>query len=40
MFNKFKKLKDNWFDFIDTSFLNDNQKELYKSIINNRLNRL
>ena len=40
MFNKFKRLKDKWFEFIDSSFLNDNQKELYKSIINNRLNRL
>ena len=40
MFKKFKKLKDIWFDFIDISFLNDSQKELYKSIINNRLDRL
>ena len=40
MLNKFKRLKNKWFEFVDSSFLNDNQKELYKSIINNRLNRL
>ena len=40
IFNKFLKVKDKWFDFIDISFLPDEMKIAYKDIITNRLNLL
>lgn len=40
IFNKFLKVKDKWFDFIDISFLPYEMKIAYKDIITNRLNLL
>ena len=40
IFNKFLKVKDKWFDFIDISFLPDEMKIAYKDIITNRLTLL
>ena len=37
IFNKFLKVKDKWFDFIDISFLPEEMKIAYKDIITNRL---
>ena len=40
IFNKFLKVKDKWFDFIDISFLPEEMKIAYKDIITNRLTLL
>ena len=40
IFSKFFKIKDKWFEFIDISFLPDEMKNDYKTIIDNRLNTL
>lgn len=40
IFNKFLKIKDKWFEFIDISFLPDDMKENYKTIISERLELL
>lgn len=40
IFNKFLKVKDKWFDFIDISFLPEDMKIAYKDIITNRLTLL
>lgn len=40
IFNKFRKAQDKWFKFIDLSFLPDDKKEEYKSIIANKLSLL
>lgn len=40
IFNKFLKVKDKWFDFIDISFLPVEMKIAYKDIITNRLTLL
>ena len=40
IFSKFFKIKDQWFEFIDISFLPDEMKNDYKTIIDNRLNTL
>ena len=37
IFHKFLKVKDKWFDFINLSFLSDDMKERYKSIIDEKL---
>ena len=37
IFNKFLKVKDKWFDFIDISFLPEEMKIAYKDSITNRL---
>ena len=37
VFNKFIKVKDKWFEFIDISFLPDEMKENYKTIITEKL---
>ena len=37
IFRKFLKMKDKWFDFINLSFLSDDMKERYKSIIDEKL---
>jgi serine/threonine-protein kinase HipA len=40
IFNKMDKSKAKWFDFIDISFLNDEFKKAFKSLIEERFNRL
>ena len=40
VFNKFIKVKDKWFEFIDISFLPDEMKENYKTIITEKLSLL
>ena len=40
IFNKFAKVKDKWFEFIDQSFLPDEMKEAFKTIIAEKLNLL
>ena len=40
IFNKFRKAQDKWFKFIELSFLPDDKKEEYKSIIANKLSLL
>lgn len=40
IFNKFLKVKDKWFDFIDASFLPEEMKTAYKNIITNKLTLL
>jgi len=40
LFSKFTKAKDKWLSFIDTSFLPSTMKEQYKTLINNRFERL
>jgi serine/threonine-protein kinase HipA len=40
IFNKFLKIKDKWFEFIDISFLPDDMKENNKTIISERLELL
>ena len=40
IFNRFLKVKDKWFDFIDISFLPEEMKIAYKDIITNRLTLL
>ena len=40
IFNKFLKVKDKWFDFIDISFLPEEMKTAYKNIITNKLTLL
>lgn len=40
IFNKFLKIKNKWFEFIDISFLPDDMKENYKTIISERLELL
>ena len=37
IFRKFLKVKNKWFDFINLSFLSDDMKERYKSIIDEKL---
>ena len=37
IFNKFAKVKDKWFEFIDQSFLPDEMKESFKTIIAEKL---
>ena len=37
IFHKFFKVKDKWFDFINLSFLSNDMKERYKSIIDEKL---
>ena len=40
IFNKFMKAKDKWFEFIDLSFLPDEMKEAFKTIIAEKLKLL
>jgi serine/threonine-protein kinase HipA len=40
IFNKMEKAKPTWFEFIDHSFLSDDFKEMYKSIITERFEKL
>lgn len=40
IFNKMIKVKNIWLDFIDISFLNKEYKQIYKSIITERFDRL
>ena len=40
IFDKFAKVKDRWFEFIDQSFLPDEMKESFKVIISEKLNIL
>lgn len=40
IFNKFMKAKDKWFEFIDLSFLPDEMKESFKTIIAEKLKLL
>lgn len=40
VFNKFIKVKDKWFEFIEISFLPNEMKEEFKSLINEKLNVL
>lgn len=40
IFNKFHKVKNKWFEFIDISFLPDVMKEDYKTIIEEKLKQL
>ncbi len=40
LFSKFTKSKDKWLSFIDISFLPSTMKEQYKTLINNRFERL
>ena len=40
IFNKFIKVKDKWFEFIEISFLPNEMKEEFKSLINEKLNVL
>lgn len=40
IFNKFIRVKDRWFEFIEISFLPNEMKEEFKSLINERLNIL
>lgn len=40
IFNKMKKAYPKWIEFIDKSFLNDEFKERYKSIISERISRI
>ena len=40
IFNKFLNIKNKWFEFIDISFLPDDMKENYKTIISERLELL
>ena len=40
IFNKFMKAKDKWFEFIDLSFLPDEMKESFKTIIAEKLRLL
>lgn len=40
IFNKFLKVQDNWFAFIDNSFLSDEMKAEYKNIITKRFSTL
>lgn len=40
IFTKMEKAKTKWMELIDTSFLNDEYKEQYKAIINERLSRI
>ena len=40
IFAKFTKTKDRWFEFIDLSFLPDEMKEGFKTIITEKLNLL
>ncbi len=40
IFNKFLKIKDKWFEFIDISFLPNDMKENYKTLISERLELL
>ncbi len=40
IFNKFIRVKDKWFEFIEISFLPNEMKEEFKSLINEKLNIL
>ncbi|MEG3047499.1 MAG: HipA domain-containing protein, partial [Mucinivorans sp.] len=40
LFAKFTKVSDKWFEFIEISFLPDEMKEIYKTIIKNKLDSL
>ena len=40
IFNKFVKVKEKWFEFIDLSFLPDEMKEVFKAIIAEKLSLL
>jgi serine/threonine-protein kinase HipA len=40
VFNRFQRVKDKWFSFIDTAFLPDTMKEKYKGIIEEKLRLL
>ncbi|MEG1749682.1 MAG: type II toxin-antitoxin system HipA family toxin, partial [Tannerellaceae bacterium] len=40
LFSKFVKIADKWFEFIEISFLPDDMKEIYKTIIKNKLDLL
>ena len=40
IFNKMEKAKPTWFEFIDHSFLSDDFKERYKTIITERFEKL
>ena len=40
VFNRFQRVKDKWFSFIDTAFLPDTMKEKYKDIIEEKLRLL
>ena len=40
IFKKFTKAKDKWFEFIDLSFLPDEMKESFKTIIAEKLRLL
>ncbi len=40
IFNKMEKAKPTWFDFIDHSFISDDFKERYKTIITERFEKL
>ena len=40
IFAKFTKVKDKWFAFIDLSFLPDEMKEAFKTIIANRITHI
>lgn len=40
IFKKMEKAKNSWFEFIDSSFLNDEMKFAYKNMVTNRFARL